>query len=149
MEKRAFEEMAKGILERADMLCLGTRGKEPYPYLRALFNLRNKAQFPGLAGFFADKGLALYLGTNSSSLKMAQLGAEEWVSLYYMIPGEFLGLCLSGRARSVPEARAELWVEGWERYYPAGPGDPDYSVLRVEPERARGWCGARPFDLAL
>jgi len=80
-----------------------------------------------------DVGLEVCVTLKQGALAgMAQLGAEEWVSLYYMIPGEFLGLCLSGRARSVPEARAELWVEGWERYYPAGPGDPDYSVLRVD-----------------
>jgi len=52
------------------MLSLATRGGEPYPMVRALFNLRNPGQFPGLAPFFADKGLAVYLGTNTSSVKV-------------------------------------------------------------------------------
>ena len=71
------------------------------------------------------------------------------MSVYFMLPDEFKGLCLSGRAVADPLARAALWVEGWEMYYPAGPDDPDYTVLRIDPDRARGWSSSRSFDFDL
>jgi general stress protein 26 len=117
--------------------------------VRALFNLRDAARFPGLASYQADKGLSVFLGTNSSSIKVREAGLEPWVSVYFMIPSEFKGLCLSGKALPDPEARAALWVEGWEMYYPKGRDDPDYTVLRVDPVRARGWSASAAFDLEL
>jgi general stress protein 26 len=149
MERKELEAIASEIMGRADMLSLATMAEEPYPYVRALFNLRNKRKFPSLAPFFAGKGLAVYLGTNTSSIKMAQIGNDGWVSVYYMIPREFKGLCLSGRAIVDADAKEAIWVKGWERYYPSGKSDPDYTVLRVEPVRARGWYTGKPFDIAL
>jgi general stress protein 26 len=131
------------------MLSLSTISGDPYPHVRALFNLRNAERFPGLAPFFADKGLRIYLGTNTSSIKLKEIGDDAWVSVYYMIPGEFKGICLSGKAIVDIEAKESIWIDGWERYYPTGRGDPDYTVLRVDPVRARGWYAARPFDEAL
>jgi general stress protein 26 len=66
-----------------------------------------------------------------------------------MIPSDFKGLCLSGMAIPDAEARASLWVEGWEMYYPAGRDDPDYTVLRVDPVRARGWNSLSAFDMEI
>jgi general stress protein 26 len=149
MERKELEGLALEIMGKASMLSLSTLSEDPYPQVRALFNLRNRLRFPGLAPFFKDKGLSVYLGTNSSSVKMAQIGKDAWVSVYYMIPRSFKGLCLSGKAVVDEEAKAAIWVRGWERYYPQGQGDPDYTVLRIDPLRARGWYGARPFDFAL
>ncbi len=56
----------------------------------------------------------MFLGTNTSSAKIREIEAERWVSLYFMLPAEFKGLCLSGRAVVDPRARAALWAEGWK-----------------------------------
>jgi general stress protein 26 len=149
MDRKELEGLALDIMARADMLTLATTGKEPYPHLRALFNLRQAGRFPGLAAYQADKGLSVFLGTNTSSIKMREAEGGAWVSVYYMLPAEFKGICLSGRAVADPEARAALWVDGWELYYPKGRDDPDYSVLRVDPVRARGWNAMAAFDLEL
>lgn len=149
MERHEFEILARDIMRRADMLVLATIGADPYPHLRALFNLRNAERFPRLAAYHADKGLSVFLGTNTSSAKIREIKAERWVSLYFMLPAEFKGLCLSGLAVEDPKARTALWVEGWEMYYPAGRDDPDYTVLRVDPVRARGWSSSQAFDLEL
>jgi general stress protein 26 len=66
-----------------------------------------------------------------------------------MLPGEFKGLMLSGRVLPDDAAREQLWVEGWERYYSRGRHDPDYTVLRLDPVRARGWYAGEAFDFAL
>ena len=149
MDRNELDALALDIMSRADMVALATSGGEPYPLVRAMFNLRNRAQFPGLAAFQADKGLKVYLGTNTSSAKLRDIVGQPWVSVYYMVSAEFKGLCLSGPARPDPEARSALWVEGWELYYPKGREDPDYTVLRVDSVRARGWASSAAFDLSL
>jgi general stress protein 26 len=149
MERNELEAVAAEIMGRSEMLSLATVARDEYPDIRALFNLRNAKMFPSLRPFFEGKGMSVYLGTNSSSLKIREIVAEARVSAYYMIPGEFKGLCLSGKAVADAEARKAIWVEGWERYYPAGREDPDYTVLRIDPLRARGWYEGRPFDFSL
>ena len=149
MERKSLDAIALDIMGKASMLSLATLSEDPYPQVRALFNLRNKLRFPGLAPFFSDKGLSVYLGTNTSSIKMTQIGKEAWVSVYYMIPRSFKGLCLSGKAVIDEDAKAAIWVRGWERYYPKGREDPDYTILRIDPVRARGWYKAQSFDVAL
>jgi general stress protein 26 len=147
MEMKDFEPLALDIMRRADMLVLATTGTEPYPHQRALFNLRNAAAFPSLAAFHEGKGLSVFLGTNTSSIKLGQIGASPWVSVYFMIPAEFKGLCLSGKAAADPAARSALWLDGWEVYYPKGRDDPDYTALRIDPVRARGWNSMASFDV--
>jgi general stress protein 26 len=149
MDRKELDSFAADLMGRAEMLTLATMGGDPYPHLRALFNLREAKRFPGLAAYQADKGLSVYLGTNTASIKIREVGAEPWVSVYYMVPGEFKGLCLSGRAVADPAARAAMWVEGWEIYYPQGRDDPDYTMLRVDPVRARGWASMSAFDFEL
>lgn len=139
MDRKDLEAWAADVMSRSEMVVLATMGSEPYPHQRALFNFRNAAKFPALADYQKGKGLKAYLGTNTSSIKVRQVGADPWISVYYMIPAEFKGLCLSGRAVPDLEARAALWEEGWEMYYPQGRNDPDYTVLRLDPVRARGW----------
>jgi len=41
--------------------------------------------------------------------------------------------------------RHALWSEGWERYYPQGPDDPDHSVLAMMPSFLEGWINATRF----
>jgi general stress protein 26 len=149
MDRQELGDFAGEVMGKADMVVLATIGPEGYPLQRALFNLRDARRFPTLAAYQRDKGLEVYLGTNTSSMKLREVGADPWVSVYYMIPDRFMGLCLVGKAVADPEARAALWVEGWEMYYPKGRGDPDYTVLRVDPVRARGWNSMAAFDLQL
>jgi general stress protein 26 len=151
MERKEFEEWAIDVMSRSEMVVLATMGKEPYPHQRALFNFRDGRRFPTLADYQSDKGLSVYLGTNTSSIKVHEVGEKPWISVYYIIPAEIKGLCLSGKATPDPEAKAALWEEGWEMYYPKGRTDPDYTVLRLDPVRARGWGSSslEGFDLEL
>jgi general stress protein 26 len=149
MNRKELDDFAGEVMGKAEMVVLATIGPEGYPQQRALFNFRDARRFPPLAEYQRDKGLKAYLGTNTSSVKLREVGADPWVSVYYMIPETFKGLCLVGKAVADPEARAALWVEGWEMYYPKGRDDPDYTVLRVDPVRARGWNSTAAFDIEL
>jgi general stress protein 26 len=149
MDRMELEPLALDIMRRSDMLTLATMGSDPYPHVRALFNLREERRFPSLAEYQRDKGLSVFLGTNTSSIKVREAGEAPWVSVYFMVSAEFKGIMLSGKAVPDPEARQAMWIEGWEMYYPMGRDDPDYTILRIDPVRARGWSSAAAFDLEL
>lgn len=119
---------------------LTTLEEDGSPWTRAMLNLRNARQYPKLTPFF-DRAppLTLYFTTNTSSPKMQQLRRDPRVSVYFTLPEKWWGLTLTGRIEEVESSdlRRQLWQDGWEMYYPEGTQDPDYSVLRLEPERGR------------
>ena len=149
MTRDEVKAVALDIVRRSDVLVLATQGGDPYPHMRSLFNLRNQKQFPDQQAWLADKGLSVFLSTNTSSVKVKELGADSWASVYLVLPGQISGVCLSGRMRPDPAARVPLWVKGSEQYYPKGVDDPDYTILRLDPVRARGWHAGQPFDVTL
>jgi general stress protein 26 len=152
MDFDLFKQVSRRLMESAEAVFLAT-SSEGFPEIRALFNLRNRMKFPTLTGFFARRAdnLDVYLFTNTSSKKVAQLRQNPCSSLYFCDPGAVHGLLLSGKMETVGDraVKEELWVEGWERYYPGGVQDPDYTVLRLKPERARGWHAGAPFQFDL
>jgi general stress protein 26 len=145
--------IALSILERADMAYLSTVGPDGYPHTRAMFNLRNPSWFPKQAPIFADHAddFLVYLTTNTSSWKIRQLMKDPRASIYYCLPLEYEGLLLVGDLEAVDDTaiRHAVWNEGWERYYPGGPDDPDHTVLRMRPQKAEGWHQSRRFAFEL
>jgi general stress protein 26 len=146
------EEML-ALLEEARPAYFTTVDREGYPHTRALFNLHNKAQWPGLAPFLGRErdAFVLYFGTNMSSAKVAQARAHPQVAAYYCDPAGYRGLLLQGRAEAVADlaVKRALWCEGWEKYYAGGAEDPDYIVLRVRPFLATYYHGLRVTALEL
>jgi pyridoxamine 5'-phosphate oxidase len=139
------------LMERAETAVMTNIGPDGYPHSRAIFNLRNKTQYPMLTHLFEghNEDMMVYFGTNTSSRKVAELRDDPHVSVYYCIPGQFHGMMLAGDIEILDDleiARA-LWVDGWERYYPQGPDDPDFTVLRLYPKYGRGWYRADHFEL--
>ena len=141
------------LIETAEIAYVTSIGNHGYPYTRAMFNLRNKEQFPKQAILFSDQGfdfMTLFT-TNTSSLKMSQIVNNPKVSVYYCHPKKFQGLMLSGDIQIVDDSdlRHAVWNEGWERYYPNGPDDPDHTILRLNPKFATGWYTSSRFFFKL
>ncbi len=141
------------VMRKSEVVYVTTLDADGAPFTRAMFNLRRSEQFPAFAGLFRahDDSLLAYLSTNTSSRKVAQLRADPRLCLYYCVPGTFHGVMLSGTA--VLEAdlalKQALWLSNGEAYYPLGVGDPDYSIVTLEPRRLRGWLAGHPFDVSL
>jgi len=81
-----------------------------------------------------EKGLAL---ANRSNIAMlGTIGAEGHPNVRAMIKMEnfdkWMGLMLVGSIAILQdlESRKRCWREGFEKYYPKGVDEPDYSVLR-------------------
>lgn len=136
-------------------LSLSTLGWEGYPEARTLFNLRHLALagrglLPPFRGHEGD--FATWIGTNTSSRKTAQLRADGRSCIHYADSRGFRGLSLMGDMVFVEDQgiKAALWREGWETYYPKGPGDPDYAVFAFRPRLARYYHGlaVAEFELA-
>lgn len=141
------------LMEISEAVYLTTIDRSGFPYTRAMLNLRNRKQYPSLAELFGkhNDDFLIYFSTNTSSGKIKQIKANPNVSVYYCNPKEFHGLMLSGRIEidTDPAIRKTLWHDGWERYYPEGVDDPDYTVLRLLPNLARGWYQAAPFEFKM
>ncbi|MHC4696201.1 MAG: pyridoxamine 5'-phosphate oxidase family protein [Planctomycetota bacterium] len=153
MNEQEIRQFSVDLMETAEAVYVTTIGCDGFPQTRAMFNLRNKAQFPTLSGLFAARGqeLFMYLSTNTSSTKMDEIRRNPAVSLYFCRPAEFFGLMLGGTIEVVTDTalKKRIWQNGWERYYPAGPEDPDYTVLRLAPAFAKGWNRSGSFALRL
>jgi general stress protein 26 len=141
------------LMATAENCYLTTINSDGYPYTRSMFNLRNREQYPAQAKFIEglDDEFIVYFGTNTSAVKIKQIKANPAVSVYYCNPKEIHGLMLSGDIEidTDPEMGVKIWQEGWERYYPQGPTDPDYTVLRLKPVLVRGWYQGKPFEYKL
>jgi general stress protein 26 len=141
------------LMETADGVYLTTVSEDGYPRTRAMLNLRNRSQYPDQASLFAEHrgDLLVYFTTNTSSSKVSHIRANPKVCVYYCTPSQFKGLMLSGDIEIVddPAIRGALWNDGWERYYPGGPDDPDHTVLRLFPRAAEGWWGSHRFAFTI
>jgi len=142
-------------LEReAGFVCLSTNGEGGFPETRMLFNLKHQALVAGGDSFLPpfvgmERNFSSYLGTNTSSRKTAQIRADGRACFYYSDPQGFRGLGVTGRLEEVEDeaVKKALWREGWERYYPQGPGDPDFAVFRFKAMKARYYHGLSVLEL--
>ena len=145
------EERAHDLLSRAEVACVTTIDQRGRPRTRAMFNLRNATQFPGLTAFRATHcgGLTTWFTTNTSSAKVPELRSNPAVSVYYCEPREFAGLMLGGDMDLVEDSatREAMWQPDWSLYYPGGPNDPDYAVLRLVPSEARLYYKLQTVEL--
>lgn len=145
MNAEELKQWGVELMETSEAVYLTTIGEDGYPYTRAMLNLRNKRHYPAQARLFAphQDDLMVYFTTNTSSSKIRQIKSNPRVSAYYCDPAKFHGLMLSGDIEVVDDSkiRQAIWNEGWERYYPSGPDDPDHTVLRLCPRSAQGWRG--------
>ncbi len=153
MNTDEMKRVSLELIEMAPVAYVTTIGPGGYPYTRAMFNLRNRERFPGQAHLFAEHrdDLLVYFSTNTSSQKLGQIRADPRVSVYYCNPDQIHGLMLSGDIEVVDDSalRHAIWNEGWERYYPSGPDDPDHTVLCLRPRRAIGWYKGARFEFEL
>lgn len=78
-----------------------------------------------------DDDFTLWYCTFAKSNKVRQLALNPAVSI--SIASGSKDLRLAGTAQILTDAasRHELWQPQWRRYFPLGPEDPQYVILRV------------------
>jgi len=132
------EECLK-MMEAASIVYLTNIDKDGFPSTRAMLNLKNPVENPGLAAIHKaeDNPLTVFLTTNTSSQKFAEIQQNGKACLYYCEPQNFCGILLQGRIEIITdnELRKKAWQKEWEMYYPSG--DSDYTLLRFIPEKLK------------
>lgn len=138
------------VLDNAEAVYLATTSAEG-PVIRALVNLRRADLYPTPSRLARTDDYTIYLSTSRASSKVAEIAADPRVALYYCLPQRYLGVTLSGNAQiSEDEAlRQGLWHDSWRIYWPDGPENPDYCIVRVQATKVFGWHGSAPFAAGL
>ena len=148
---KEIKQSSLELMAAAEVVYLATVDSNGFPQVRAMLNLRNGDNYPGLVDVFDnhDGDFMLYLTTNTSSAKMDQIRASSKATVYFCNPGKFHGLMLAGEIEIITEQKIKnkLWQDGWERYYPSGVDDPDYTILSFQPAFAKGWYKSNTFGL--
>jgi general stress protein 26 len=108
------------LANAAQIAMLGTNGDDGYPNIKAMIKMENE----GLK--------TIWFSTNTSSRRIGQLERDSRASVYFVDFEQWMGLMLVGEVAILQDtaSKERLWREGYERYYPLGVTDPDYSVLR-------------------
>jgi len=114
-----FKE-AVALADQARVAMLGTNGSDGYPNIKAMFKMENE----GLK--------TIWFSTNTSSRRVAQLTRDPQACVYIVDSDQGKGLMLLGEVEILQDEQSKqrFWRDGFERYYPLGVSDPDYTVLR-------------------
>ena len=120
MEKEEAMKGALSLINRSGTAMLGTNGDDGYPNIKAMFKMEN------------EDLKTIWFSTNTSSRRVAQVTQNPKVCVYFVDFEQIQGLMLVGDIEVLQDAESKrrLWRDGYERYYPQGVTDPDYSVLR-------------------
>ena len=120
MDKETAIEQALALADRSGIVMLGTNGDDGTPNIKAMLKMENE----GLK--------TVWMGTNTSSRRVEQLRRDPRACLYFIDMETWMGVMLVGETELLQDAesRQRLWREGFEKYYPFGVNDPDYTVIR-------------------
>lgn len=141
MELEEAKSSSLELIETSKAAYLTTIDFNGFPITRAMFNLRNKEQFPEFSEYFQKQQnkFVIFISTNTSSTKVDHIKKNPAICVYYCDPEDFRGLMLGGSAEIVNDQKLKrtIWLDWWTRYYLKGVDDPDYTLLRLQPKQAR------------
>ncbi|MHA2391439.1 MAG: pyridoxamine 5'-phosphate oxidase family protein [Promethearchaeota archaeon] len=141
MELEEVKNICLELIETSKAAYLTTIDSEGYPITRAMFNLRNKEQFPEFSDFFSsqENKFIIFISTNTSSSKVDHIKKNPKISIYFCDPDEFKGVMFGGEAETIDdiEIKRKIWLDWWTKYYMKGVEDPDYTLFKLNPKNAR------------
>lgn len=87
---------------------------------------------------------SLFFVTNASSRKACEIAAHGRLTLAYQHDPEGACVVLLGAARidTTEAGKAAAWTGDLERWFPNGPGDPDFAVVRFDADTIELWSDA-------
>jgi general stress protein 26 len=131
MQKDEAVRAALALAGRSEIVMIGTQGDDGYPNIKAMIKMENE----GLN--------RIWLSTNTSSRRIGQLIRNPKAGAYFVDFNQWEGLMRVGDVEVLRDAESKkrLWREGFERYYPLGVTDPDYSVLRFTARQGNYYHG--------
>jgi general stress protein 26 len=121
----AILKAARGLMEKARFCALVTAGEEGYPQARAV------------DAFAPEEDLTVWIATNPATRKVAEIGRDPRVTLYYYEPAGPGYVTLQGKAAVVrdPAEKEKRWKEDWAPFYSDRNRGEDYVLIKVTPVR--------------
>jgi len=119
-------ERMRECIRKAGVAHFITCGPEGYARVRGMEDHNGGADF------------VFHFFTNLSTRKVAEIKANPRVTLAYYDKESGDYACIFGQATLLTDdaVRAAFWKPDWTRYWPAGPTDPQYAVIRIVAEAA-------------
>ncbi len=153
MDEKEIKEVAKELMLKAPVVYMASIDENGFPHIRAIENMKSVEKFPHTAKVLSkydQDDLNVYISTNTSSMKVKQVKKNSAISIYFCLPNEYKGIMLQGNAEFIDdiELKKKIWTEGWERYYPKGYSDPDFTILRLKPIYLKTWYKSGIHDFA-
>ena len=121
MKKEDFIKQLRDI-QKDSITCIVTSiDEEGYPTTRAMLTIQDK---------MSEK--QMYFSTNTPSRKVRHFKQNNKGSVYFVDYKTFTGITLTGTFEVLEdfETKNYFFVKGDEKYYPLGPSDPDYCILK-------------------
>ena len=118
-------EAAQEIMIAAESCALVTLGVDGRPHARMMNS------------FAPEPGLTVWMATNPSTRKVADMRTDQRVTLVYFDRDDPGYVTLLGDARLVndPAEKRARWKDEWTLYYPGGPESSDYLLIEFVPQR--------------
>ncbi len=141
MDEKEAKNYGLELMGTSKAAYLTTINSEGFPITRAMFNLRNKEQFPEFYEFYQNEEnhFVIYISTNTSSSKIDHIKKNPKIAVYYCDPENFKGIMFGGKVEVVDNMviKHKIWLDWWTKYYPKGVEDPDYTLLRLNSKSVR------------
>jgi general stress protein 26 len=138
MEEKEVKQECLKLMETAEGAYLSTIDGDGFPQTRMMGNLRNKEQCRISEELFAghNEDFLIYMLTGHSSDKM---------------PAQFHTLLLVGNVEEIDDVdlKKRIWQDEWKIHWPGGAEDPEFIMLKLLPEWAKGWHKERAFEFRL
>jgi len=156
MRLEEVEEVKKSALKlisESKAAYLTTIDSEGFPITRAMFNLRNREQFPEFSEFFQNQEdvFTIYISTNTASTKVTHLKNNPLMCVYFCDADNFQGFMLGGSVEFIDDIKVKknIWLDWWTKYYPKGIEDSDYTLLRLNPKTGRYYYKLKQVNFEL
>ena len=80
--------------------------------------------------------LVCWFGTGASSNKVKEIRANPNACVFLYRPGDHSSVSIQGVATIVTDLglRKEKWRENWSKYWPDGPTNEDFTLVKVVPK---------------
>ncbi len=128
MNEKVKKDILKLVEESRDVIVCSV-AENGCPNAKSMFKAKNE----GLKTF--------WFSTNVSAARTKQWLERPEACIYFLDSENIHGLMLTGniQVHTDDETKLAFWKPGDERYYPLGPTDPDYCMLRFTAEEGNYW----------
>ena len=125
MAKNDLQQSVIALIKCNSYSKLITFGQDGAPHARIMTNLP------------LGKDMVIWFATGLSTSKIKDIKKNPNVSVFVDDPDDQTNASIIGKAEIVTDARLlkKFWQEPFGFFFPGGPSDPDYCLLKITPKK--------------